>query len=221
MALELSSITEKHLGSLIDSGIEDNNKIINNLYSKIPPQNLQRVQQEENSGIPVALETKRAQRNIKPMSVQEKKQLCLNIKKLNPKFLKGVLEIVKRCTDVDGSEFQFDIDKLPPYICRELERYVRLSLRNPNRSQFSKKQKREELKEAQRIAQERSKAFQLKQDDRIFYEQPDPVEIVFSGSESSSSSDSDAENDFMQTQGVALIPPYKEDIELLPRANLL
>ena len=61
----------------------------------------------------------------KPLGYFEKKQLCDNIKKLEPKYLKGVLEIVKECTDMKGEELEFDIDKLPPRVCRELDKYVK------------------------------------------------------------------------------------------------
>ena len=61
----------------------------------------------------------------KPMSLLEKKSLCQSIKNLEPKHLKGVLEIVKECMDIKGEELEFDIDKLPPRVCRELDVYVK------------------------------------------------------------------------------------------------
>ena len=61
----------------------------------------------------------------KPLGYLEKKELCDNIKRLEPKYLKGVLDIVKECTDMKGEELEFDIDKLPPRVCRELDKYVR------------------------------------------------------------------------------------------------
>ena len=61
----------------------------------------------------------------KPLGYFEKKQLCDNIKKLEPRYLKGVLEIVKECTDMKGEELEFDVDKLPPRVCRELDKYVK------------------------------------------------------------------------------------------------
>ena len=61
----------------------------------------------------------------KPLGYFEKKQLCDNIKKLEPRYLKGVLEIVKESTDMKGEELEFDIDKLPPRVCRELDKYVK------------------------------------------------------------------------------------------------
>jgi hypothetical protein len=61
----------------------------------------------------------------KPMSLLEKKSLCQSIKNLEAKHLKGVLEIVKECMDIKGEELEFDIDKLPPRVCRELDLYVK------------------------------------------------------------------------------------------------
>ena len=75
----------------------------------------------------------------KPLGFMEKKQLCQNIKKLEPKYLKGVLDIVKECMDIKGEELEFDIEKLPPKVCRELDKYVKNCLQLINRSQKSKK----------------------------------------------------------------------------------
>lgn len=61
----------------------------------------------------------------KPMTLIEKKSLCQSIKSLEPKHLKGVLEIVKECMDIKGEELEFDIDNLPPKVCRELDVYVK------------------------------------------------------------------------------------------------
>ena len=61
----------------------------------------------------------------KPMSVTEKKNLCNSIKNLDPKHLSGLLSIVKENTNVQGEELEFDIEKLPSSVCRELERYVK------------------------------------------------------------------------------------------------
>jgi hypothetical protein len=57
------------------------------------------------------------------MTMQEKRMLSNNIRKLQPQFLRGVLAIVKEAVTVqDGSdEMEFDIDSLPPKTCRKLE----------------------------------------------------------------------------------------------------
>ena len=44
------------------------------------------------------------QQDNKPLTYIEKKQLCENIKKIEPKYLKGVLDIVKECTDMKGED---------------------------------------------------------------------------------------------------------------------
>ncbi|OMJ92342.1 hypothetical protein SteCoe_4892 [Stentor coeruleus] len=77
--------------------------------------------------------------NDKPMGYMEKKQLCDNIKKMEPKYLKGVLDIVKECTDIKGEELEFDIDKLPPRVCRELDRYTKNCLQNSTKDQKTKR----------------------------------------------------------------------------------
>lgn len=62
----------------------------------------------------------------KPMSVQEKKLLAANLKRLGGKDVKKVYEIVhgkKGC----GRGFQVNVGKLSPKVCRELEKLVKLS----------------------------------------------------------------------------------------------
>ncbi|OMJ75724.1 hypothetical protein SteCoe_25061 [Stentor coeruleus] len=76
--------------------------------------------------------------NDKPLGFMEKKLLCENIKKLEPKYLKGVLNIVKGCTNIKGEELEFDIDKLPPRICRDLDKYTKNCLQNLKKNQVSK-----------------------------------------------------------------------------------
>lgn len=77
--------------------------------------------------------------NDKPLGFMEKKQLCENIKKLEPKYLKGVLDIVKECTDIKGEELEFDIDKLPPRVCRDLDKYTKNCLQNTQKTQVPKR----------------------------------------------------------------------------------
>ena len=80
----------------------------------------------------------------KPMGYAEKKQLCENIKKIEPKYLKGVLDIVKGCTDIKGEELEFDIDKLPPRICHELDKYTKNCLKNSFKALPPKKNRNSE-----------------------------------------------------------------------------
>jgi len=63
-----------------------------------------------------------------PMSVQEKKVLCDNIKRLPPDSLRGVWEIVSKGlpnNQNNKEELVFDIDALPVKVTRVLERYVK------------------------------------------------------------------------------------------------
>lgn len=64
----------------------------------------------------------------KKMTSIEKKQLCQSLKKLEPKYLHGVVKIINRCMNVQGDELEFDIEKLPQKVCRELERYIKQCL---------------------------------------------------------------------------------------------
>lgn len=107
--------------------------IVKDLYKKIDKlsQGVKEAQNKPKSIIKPA--------NDKPMGYLEKKQLCENIKKIEPKYLKGVLDIVKECTDIKGEELEFDIDKLPARVCRELDKYTKQCLQNSSRSQKPKK----------------------------------------------------------------------------------
>ena len=58
----------------------------------------------------------------------EKKQLCSSIKKLNPVHLNGVLKIVKKNKGFKGGELEFDLEKLPNKVLRELEKYIKQCL---------------------------------------------------------------------------------------------
>lgn len=140
----------------------------------------------------------------KPMTLHEKKILCTNIKKLDPKYLKGVLDIVQECMNVQGEELEFDIDKLPSNVCRELERYVKQCLINTNRSQSKKKTKPiniDGMKSIQEITTSRLKDLdqqleQLSQKTKNDLPLPQlPAATEESSSESSSSSDSEEDED--------------------------
>jgi hypothetical protein len=86
----------------------------------------------------------------KPLGYFEKKQLCDNIKKLEPRYLKGVLDIVKDCTDMKGKEFEFDIDRLPPSVCRELDKYVKSCIGNKSVKKIEEVKKEVKLPEPQK-----------------------------------------------------------------------
>jgi hypothetical protein len=64
----------------------------------------------------------------KKMTSIEKKQLVQSLKKLDPKYLSGVLKIVKGCMNIQGDELEFDLEKLPNKVCRDLEKYIKQCL---------------------------------------------------------------------------------------------
>jgi hypothetical protein len=129
--LELSALFEKLMNSSEVQNSGSKKELNKGTIKKTEPQG-QGIK-EQNKKIPQKVV------NDKPMGYVEKKQLCENIKKIEPKFLKGVLEIVKECTDIKGEELEFDIDKLPPRICRDLEKYINNCLQNTNKAGQIKK----------------------------------------------------------------------------------
>ena len=64
----------------------------------------------------------------KKMTSLERKQLLQSIKKLDPKYLNGVIKIIKGTTSIQGGELEFDVDNLPHKVCRELEKYIKQCL---------------------------------------------------------------------------------------------
>lgn len=63
---------------------------------------------------------------LRPMTIQEKSILRQNIMHLPPNKMQGLIEIIQPVVDTSKSKesLEFDIDKLPVEICRELETYV-------------------------------------------------------------------------------------------------
>jgi hypothetical protein len=117
--VELCSYFESQIkGSELLTLVDKKNQVVD-LYKKIDKlsKGFKEIQNKGNSRPQVKVE--------KPMSLLEKKSLCQSIKNLEPKHLKGVLEIVKECMDIKGQELEFDIDKLPPRVSRELDVYVK------------------------------------------------------------------------------------------------
>lgn len=149
--MDLSILFEKLMKGnegLILSGKKD---IVSDLHKKIDKLS-QGIKEFQNKPKPVALPVD------KPLNYMEKKQLCENIKKIEPKYLKGVLDIVKECTDIKGEELEFDIDRLPPKICRELDKYTKNCLKNSTRLQKPKKSVNVEgIKSSQEFAMSRIK----------------------------------------------------------------
>ena len=70
--------------------------------------------------------------NNNPMTLDEKKTLGENIKKLNLEQLNGIIKIIQEHSKLNKNEkyLEFDIDQLSSKKCRELETYVRSCLGN-------------------------------------------------------------------------------------------
>ena len=64
-----------------------------------------------------------------PMTFEEKKALGVKIRSLDPKYLRGIYDIVKGSLRGSGQEMEFDLDSLPPSVCRGLAEYVDLCAR--------------------------------------------------------------------------------------------
>mmetsp|Transcript_19996 Transcript_19996/g.37121 ORF Transcript_19996/g.37121 Transcript_19996/m.37121 type:complete len:322 (+) Transcript_19996:2102-3067(+) len=62
----------------------------------------------------------------RPMTLQEKRLLATNLKRMQAEQLKTAYKIITGRTCHVGT-FQFNIDKLPPKTCRELEKFVKLT----------------------------------------------------------------------------------------------
>lgn len=128
--------------------------------------------------------------NDRPLGFMERKILCSNIKKLEPRFFKGVFDIVKDCMDVKGQELEFDIENLPPRVCRELDKYVKQCLANSSKTK--KKNTVEQIKNSQKETQ--SKIAEL--DNQLEnVKSCKKQEALAEESESESSSTSESEED--------------------------
>ncbi len=66
----------------------------------------------------------------RPMSTQEKAQLKQNIMRLPQEKLQGVIKIIQSAVNTSKSRetLEFDIDKLPIRVCRELDVYVKKNI---------------------------------------------------------------------------------------------
>ena len=135
VTMELSSHFEKLMRGNEHLVLKEKKDIVSDLYRKVEKLS-KGFKEMQTKNTATRVQVKPTER---PMSIQEKKQLCQNIKKLEPRFLRGVLDIVKESMDVQGEELEFDIDKLPTKTCRELEKYVKQCLQTSSRSQKKKK----------------------------------------------------------------------------------
>lgn len=113
MTLEMSLLFEHCIKGNENLVLTDQKEIVQELNNKI---------RKLNKNIRDA----RYPQNIceKALSFEEKKSLHERIRQLEPKYLKGLLELVRANTKCQGEELEFDIDTLPPQTCRDLLRYV-------------------------------------------------------------------------------------------------
>jgi len=205
MTMTLSTEFEKLMKGNESLVLVDKKDIIQDLYKKL--EKLSKGMKDLQSGKVQTQPTKPASPPKppleKPMSLQDKKALCNSIKKLDPKYLRGVLDIVQECMDIQGEELEFDIDKLPSKVCRELDKYVRNCLQNANRTHKKSKPQVVNIngiKNAQEITSNRltdldSQLHELAQKSRT--EVPAQPEPKDEESESESSSSSESEEDDM------------------------
>lgn len=140
MTLEMSSSFERLFSSIesrvspssninaLEKKIDMLTKELNNIcYSK--PGNPKPL--AKNTSFKSDKNSKNAVISDKPMTLNEKKALGQNIRKLPPEYLRGVWEIVCDGTELaqEKDELEFDIETLPVRKVRELERYVKNKLK--------------------------------------------------------------------------------------------
>jgi len=109
-----------------------NDKDIYNKISKLSDFSKKIFKSIQNTIIKENLEKAINIENNNPMTLDEKKTLGENIKKLNYDQLNGIIQIIQKHSKINKNEkyLEFDIDKLSSKKCRELESYVRACLRN-------------------------------------------------------------------------------------------
>lgn len=117
------------------------------------------VQEPKKAATRVPYITKKTMGNVqpksqleKPMTIQEKAMLKMNIMKLPPDKLAGIIDIIRDVVDMTQHRetLEFDIDTLPTRNCRELEQYVKKNIPSSVKSGKVKKQAaRPEIKKKQ------------------------------------------------------------------------
>ena len=147
------------------SDIHELNKKVSKLQEKFNELNKNPVTNNTNNN-----QRKDRSRTEKPMSIVEKNQLGTNIRMLNPDQLKGIIRLLSDSLSVDQNSkyFEFDIESLSNKKLRELDKYVKQSLKqklppsknvnNNNNNQRSSK-----------IKDEQDKITQLKVNNIFFY----------------------------------------------------
>ena len=206
ITMQLSALFEQLMKGSEGVIINDRKDAIQDLYKKIEKMSKE-IRELSATRAPVPTNPKvpgKAQVE-KPMGIHEKRQLGQNIRKLDPKYLKGVLDIVKECMAIQGEELEFDIDKLPAKVCRELERYVKQCLQNSTRTKKKKSSavningimsahevNTKRLKELDNQLEEIAKKTR---GDNVMHQPPPAPQESLSESDTSSSSESEDEED--------------------------
>ena len=216
--IELSSLFENLMKGNDGLTLGDKKNLVQDLYRKIDKLS-KGFKEIQSKGTSLKIQVKAD----KPMSFLEKKSLCQSIKNLDPKYLKGVLDIVKECMDIQGEELEFDIDKLPPKVCRELDIYVKQCLQAPAIKKKPASINIEGIKTANEATSSRLKELdsqleQLVQQTRT--EVAPPAEnLQESDSESSSSSDSDEDENVLGTEKELSWKPYQRIDDVSDHSN--
>ena len=116
MTLEMSSLFEKHFRGVEQLFLTEKVSTVQDLVRRI-------AKLSKTCG-PLRM-NKPEPKHDRPMTIQEKRTLCSSIQALESKHLSGLLDIVRGNTNMQGQQLEFDIEKLPPQTCWELDAYVK------------------------------------------------------------------------------------------------
>lgn len=193
MTMEISGQFEKLMEGLEQLVLSDKKDALHDLQRKVERMTKE-IKDLHSRGAPKVVIQKPV--NDKPMTLQEKRMLGQSIRKLEPKHLRGVLDIVRdsMIIDADGGELVIDLDTLPPRVCRELENYVKNLYQGV--SKHSKKKKDRDLTSTGVTSLPDDKSKRFKEVESKLEEIVQPKEqLPKEESESDSSSSDDSEQD--------------------------
>jgi hypothetical protein len=74
--------------------------------------------------------------NEKKISKKYKLDLVNNIRSLNQEQVKGIINIIHDCLNLEQKTMEFDVNKLPLHKLKELDKYVKNCLKNKNNPLF-------------------------------------------------------------------------------------
>lgn len=188
--LELSSIFENLMRGIDNVNLGDKKNVVQDLYRKLDKLS-KGFKEIQNKGSSLKVQVKAD----KPMSFLEKKSLCQSIKNLDPKYLKGVLDIVKECMDIQGEELEFDIDKLPPKVCRELDVYVKQCVQSIASKKKTPGINIEGIKTANEATSTRLRELDSQLEQLVQKTRIDPSALIESNQENNSESSSSSESE--------------------------